>query len=342
MRHSVPLGDFSGEPRAGPTRQGLHRPAQPGARLRCRYRHETRAGHARSIRRRPITRTSWCGTRPIPTSCSTTHSKLAELKARIFLTLIARIRSWCRRPGPPTGAVASLSGWERAHMSEPRSDAQKPAGFDRIAHARGRGLPQGFKEACSKPTENAPAWHSPASSRQPNQTDIFMAIIFSLMPKAAQARIMADHACCREPKRVLSASADDRVTETGRLAGCLRRGGVMNLPPSDRPAVAVGGAGAVRATGQEGRADMQSSSQVRDRLLNYPTTRPVDFGISSRLTVFTSRKGGNPSVPPSRPMPDCLNPPKAIVKSVLEPDCVRNGSGPRADGPSHRHARRHW
>jgi hypothetical protein len=27
---------------------------------------------------------------------------------------------------------------------------------------------------------------------QPNQTDIFMAIIFSLMPEAAQARIMAD------------------------------------------------------------------------------------------------------------------------------------------------------
>jgi hypothetical protein len=27
---------------------------------------------------------------------------------------------------------------------------------------------------------------------QPNQTDIFLAIIFSLMPEAAQARIMAD------------------------------------------------------------------------------------------------------------------------------------------------------
>jgi hypothetical protein len=39
-------------------------------------------------------------------------------------------------------------------------------------------------------------------------------------------------------------------------------------------------------------------------------------GTPSRITVLVSRNGKRPSVPPSRPMPDCLNPPKAMLKSV--------------------------
>src|SRR5262249_61794253 len=53
----------------------------------------------------------------------------------------------------------------------------------------------------------------------------------------------------------------------------------------------------------------------------YPTTRPADFGISSRISVLVSRNGSRPSVPPSRPMPDCLKPPKAMLKSVRNELC---------------------
>ena len=34
-------------------------------------------------------------------------------------------------------------------------------------------------------------------------------------------------------------------------------------------------------------------------------------GSRSRMTAFVSRYGIRPSRPPSRPMPDCLKPPKA-------------------------------
>lgn len=47
-----------------------------------------------------------------------------------------------------------------------------------------------------------------------------------------------------------------------------------------------------------------------------PATRPAVFGMSSRMTVLVSRNGSRPSVPPSRPIPDCLKPPKAMLKSV--------------------------
>ena len=39
-------------------------------------------------------------------------------------------------------------------------------------------------------------------------------------------------------------------------------------------------------------------------------------GSPSRITVLVSRNGSNPSMPPSRPIPDYLKPPNAIEKSV--------------------------
>ena len=44
-------------------------------------------------------------------------------------------------------------------------------------------------------------------------------------------------------------------------------------------------------------------------------------GLASRMSVFVSRNGTSPSVPPSRPMPDCLKPPKAMLKSVRKELC---------------------
>ena len=44
-------------------------------------------------------------------------------------------------------------------------------------------------------------------------------------------------------------------------------------------------------------------------------------GSPFRITVLVSRNGSSPSVPPSRPMPDCLKPPNAIPKSVRKALC---------------------
>ena len=41
----------------------------------------------------------------------------------------------------------------------------------------------------------------------------------------------------------------------------------------------------------------------------------LSLGMASMSKVLTSRKGNNPSTPPSRPRPDCLKPPKAMPKS---------------------------
>jgi hypothetical protein len=40
-------------------------------------------------------------------------------------------------------------------------------------------------------------------------------------------------------------------------------------------------------------------------------------GTPSKITVFDSRYGNSPSIPPSRPIPDCLKPPKAMLNSAL-------------------------
>src|SRR5260370_35684191 len=44
-------------------------------------------------------------------------------------------------------------------------------------------------------------------------------------------------------------------------------------------------------------------------------------GSPSRMMVLVSRKLSRPSVPPSRPIPDCLKPPKAMVASARTPFC---------------------
>src|SRR6476646_3457453 len=63
---------------------------------------------------------------------------------------------------------------------------------------------------------------------------------------------------------------------------------------------------------------------VRDRRAVRIHDQPSDgyvLGASSRITVLVSRNGSNPSLPPSRPMPDCLNPPNAMPKSVRNAFC---------------------
>ena len=59
-----------------------------------------------------------------------------------------------------------------------------------------------------------------------------------------------------------------------------------------------------RGLGRTTRRQEPSAGGVR------PSGRP------SRITVLVSRNGSRPSLPPSRPMPDCLKPPNAMPKSV--------------------------
>ncbi len=88
--------------------------------------------------------------------------------------------------------------------------------------------------------------------------------------------------------------------------------------------------GAVHRHVQEGRrthgaSPTGSSRSTSPGTRQHTSTRSIELqvlpqrysaGGPSRITVLVSRNGSRPSVPPSRPIPDCLKPPKAIPKSV--------------------------
>ena len=82
-RHAISLGDLSDERRAGEDRQGLHRPARPGARLRRADRHHDRTRPGLLSGRGLSPGFPDAASRPIPISSINDLPKIANLK-RIF------------------------------------------------------------------------------------------------------------------------------------------------------------------------------------------------------------------------------------------------------------------